>query len=160
MPLTNEQRAALTNETMGWVGTRYRGWSAVKGPKGGVDCGMLVKAVYQNCGFVQGDLKIDMTYSLDVARHMADSKYIDKIEEFMREIPQEEVLPGDVMLFKIGLAFAHAAIIVQWPLAVHALAHGGVKCTNGVSHPLLKKAVHKFYTLKEEYCHMITGKAG
>ena len=148
--LSNEQREAIVEEANSWVGTPYKGWSAVKGPHGGTDCGMIIKAVYQKLGLIpDGDLDIDMCYSLQVAQHLPDTTYLSHIETYMREIPESEVKAGDVVVFKLGHAFAHAGIIVMWPLFIHALSHGGVRYSNGTSHPKLRKATYKFYTLKE-----------
>lgn len=151
MGLTNEQREQIVAEAKTWIGTRYRGWSHVKGAKGGVDCGMLLKAVYQNVGLLPaGDLGIDMTYSLQVAQHMEDTKYIDKIMEFCREIPESEVQAGDIVVWKLGKAFAHGAIVVDWPLCIHCIAHGGCRFASGYTHPTLAGAVKKFYTWSKE----------
>jgi hypothetical protein len=54
-----------------------------------------------------------------------------------------------VVVYKLGLAFAHAGIVIEWPTILHAIAHGGVRMSSGVSHPRLRRAMHKFYTLKE-----------
>jgi cell wall-associated NlpC family hydrolase len=146
--MTNEQRGQVVAIAKTWIGTRYRGWSHVKGPKGGVDCGMLLKAVYQEAGLIPaGDLGINMSYSLQVAQHLDDTSYIDKILEFFHEIPQSEAKAGDLVVYKLGLAFAHGGIIVSWPRLIHAIAHGGVRATSGYTHPKLAGHVKKFYTL-------------
>jgi cell wall-associated NlpC family hydrolase len=148
--MTPEQREAVVTEAKSWVGTPYVGWSQVKGEHGGTDCGMLIKAVYQHCGLIPaGDLGIDMTYSLQIAQHLPDKTYLNTIESFMREIGEDEVQPGDVVVYKLGLAFAHAGIITNWPTIVHAISHGGVRMSSGISHPRLRKAAHKFYSLRE-----------
>jgi cell wall-associated NlpC family hydrolase len=148
--MTPNERKAVIEEAKTWVGTPYIGWSAVKGAKGGTDCGMLIKAVYQNCGLIPtGDLGIDMTYSLQIAQHLPDKTYLNIIESFMHEISEDEGQPGDVVVYKLGLAFAHAGIVVEWPTIIHAISHGGVRFSSGTSHPKLRKAVHKFYALTE-----------
>jgi cell wall-associated NlpC family hydrolase len=145
--LTTAQREQIVAEAMTWAGTRYCGWSHVKGPKGGVDCGMLLKAVYQAVGLLPaGDLGIDMGYSLQVAQHLDDTAYIDKIMEWFHEIPEHAALPGDLVVYKLGLAFAHGGIVIDWPLMLHAIAHGGVRRTSGYTHPKLAGHVKKFYT--------------
>jgi len=149
--LTSEQRAAIVAEAKSWIGTPYRGWSRVK--RHGVDCGQLLAGVYINTGHLPATLQLPVDYSLQVAQHLADTAYISKVEEYMREIPEHEAGPGDVVVYKLGLAFAHAAIIVDWPGSViHAMAHHGVTFAHGANHPRLRKTTHKFYTLREEYC--------
>ncbi len=145
--LTTEQREAIVTEARTWIGTRYRGWSAVKGAKGGVDCGMLLKQVYQNVGLLPaGNLGIDMRYSLQVAQHLDDTAYIDKIMEWFHEVPEHQVQPGDIVVYRLGKAFAHGGIVIAWPLMIHAIAHGGVRLTSGYTHPLLAGHVKKFFS--------------
>ena len=148
--MTDEKRLEIVNEAKSWVGTPYVGWSALKGSKGGTDCGQLIKAVYQKCGVVpQGDLGIDPCYSLQVAQHLADPTYLSIIETYMKEISVDEVKPGDVVAFKLGHAFAHAGIVIEYPTFIHAMGHGGVRFSNVSTHPKLRKASHRFYTIKD-----------
>ena len=149
--LTTEQREQITAEARTWISTRYRGWSEVKGPRGGTDCGMLLKAVFQKCQLIpQGNLGIDMTYSLQANQHTADTVYRMIVERFCREIPEDEALPGDIVMYQLAFGFSHAAIIVEWPcLIIHALARGGVMYSHGDTHPQLAGKPRKFYTLKD-----------
>lgn len=149
--LTTEQRAKITIEVLSWIGTPYRGWSRIK--RAGVDCGQLLAGVFINTGHLPADLELPKGYSLQVAQHKEDTAYIAKIEEYMREIQEHEVLPGDVVVYKLGLAFAHAGFVIEWPGAiVHAMAHHGVALAHGRNHPPLRRTTRKFYTLKDEYC--------
>lgn len=150
--LTEEQRAKIVKETMSWIGTPYRGWSRIKGPKGGTDCGQILAGVYSNSGFLPSTVldSLPKYYSLSVSQHKESTEYIDLVSTYMREIPEAEAGPGDVVIYKMGFAFAHAAIIVQWPnFVIHAFAHGGVRGATGNNHPRLKKCSRKFFTLKE-----------
>jgi cell wall-associated NlpC family hydrolase len=148
--MTDDQRKSVVTEALSWVGTPYRGWAEIKGPRGGTDCGMLIKAVYQKCNLVpQGDLGIDMSYSLQVAQHRPDKTYFDLVLRYNHEIPESEVKAGDIVLFKIGHAYAHGGFVTEWPLIVHAFAHGGVRMANANIHPKLYGITHKFFTLNE-----------
>lgn len=152
MPLTNEQRYMIVAETKSWIGTPYRGWSRLKGPRGGVDCGQILAGVYINTGFLPWCVDLPKYYSLSVAQHKESTEYIDLIRKYFREIPEAEVLPGDIVVYKLGLAFAHAALVVEWPaFVVHAFAHGGVRGASGDKHPRLMKTSRKFFTLREEW---------
>jgi cell wall-associated NlpC family hydrolase len=150
--MTTTEREAVVAEAKTWVNTRYVGWSEVKGRKGGTDCGMLLKAVFQHCDLIpQGNLGIDMSYSLQANQHEADTVYRTIIERFCREIPEDEVLPGDIVMYQLNLGFSHAGIVVSWPdTIIHCLAHGGVKYSHGNTHPQLAGKPRKFYTLKED----------
>jgi len=148
--MTDDQRQTVVAEAKSWIGTPYRGWAQIKGAKGGVDCGMLLKAVFQSCNLIpQGDLSIDMGYSLQVAQHKPDKTYFNLVESFTHEIPESDVKSGDVVLFKLGHAYAHGGIVTEWPVIVHALAHGGVRLANVDTHPKLKGVTRKIFTLND-----------
>jgi hypothetical protein len=121
----------------------------------GVDCGQLLAGVYIGAGFFKPDeMLLPEYYSLSVAQHKESTEYVEQIMRFMREIPESEVQPGDVVVYKLGLAFAHAAIVVEWPtFVIHAFAHGGVRGASGNKHPRLLKTSRKFFTLKDEFCY-------
>jgi cell wall-associated NlpC family hydrolase len=149
--MTDQERQAVVAEAKTWIGTPYRGWAQIKGSKGGVDCGMLLKAVFQACGLIpQGNLNIAMDYSLQVAQHKPDKTYFGIVERFTHEIPESEVKPGDVALFKLGHAYAHGGIVIEWPVIVHALAHGGVRLANADTHPKLHGVTRKIFTLNDD----------
>lgn len=151
MTLTLEQRAAIVTEAKTWLGTPYKGWSRLK--RHGVDCGQLLAGVYINTGHLPADLQLPKDYSLQVALHKEDTAYLDKVAEYMREIPEDEAKPGDTVVYKLGLAFAHAGIIVEWPgTVIHAMAHHGVTMAHGRNHPRLRRTQLKFFTLREDYC--------
>jgi cell wall-associated NlpC family hydrolase len=149
--LTDQQRARIVAEAKSWIGTPYKGWSRLK--RHGVDCGQLLAGVFINTGHLPADLELPKDYSLQVAQHKEDTAYVEKVEEFMREIPESEVGPGDVVVYKLGLAFAHAGFVVYWPdTIIHAMAHHGVTYAHGRNHPRLRKTTLKFFTLKDDFC--------
>ncbi len=153
MSLTAEQRATIIAEARSWLGTPYVGWSRVKGPKGGTDCGQFLAGVLINTKHLPADLDLPRYYSLQVAQHKESAEYINKIREYMREIPESEVQAGDNVVYKLGLAFAHAAIIELWPQhVIHAFGGHGVSGSHGTTNPRFKKKERVFFTLLDEYC--------
>jgi len=153
MPLTTEQRCRLIVEARSWIGTPYVGWSRAKGPRGGTDCGQLLAGVLINTHHLPQDLNLPRYYSLQVAQHKESEEYINFIRLYMREISESEVLPGDVVVYKLGLAFAHAAIIESWPEhVIHAFGGHGVTGGHGKTNPRFRKKSRLFFTLKDEYC--------
>ena len=146
--LTPEQRTAICSEARTWLGTPYRGWSCEKGA--GVDCGQLIYGVLRNCGHVPV-LTLPRDYSLQVSQHRASTEYIDLVAKYMREIPESEVQPGDVVVYKLGLAYAHGGIVVGWPdTVIHAIGgnNRGVQHTHGKNTPKFNKHPRKFFTVK------------
>ena len=137
---------------MTWIGTPYRGWSCLK--KCGVDCGQLLYGVYHACGLVP-ELELPKDYSLQVASHRASTEYVDLVMQFFDEITEAEVKPGDIVCYKMGLAYAHAAIVIKWPeLVIHAEARHGVSGTHGAHMRMVRKQDKRFFTLKERYCNV------
>ncbi len=156
MPLTNTQRERIVAEGKTWWNTPYRGWTCLKGV--GADCGQLLKGVFVGAGFKKvADVKIPLTYSLRAGTHNKSTEYLGLVEQCMREIPESEVKPGDVVVYRVGLSFAHAAIIVTWPeVVIHTLdglgchaSHGGA--TQFSQNHMLKDLDKKFYTLRDEF---------
>jgi hypothetical protein len=156
MSLNNEQRQNIVKVVESWYGTPYRGHSCLKGA--GVDCGQLLKGVFVEAGHLPADIPLPKNYSLQVSQHRHDTEYIETIGKYMREITETEVQPGDVVVYKLGLAFAHAAIIKVWPEhIIHALERDGVTAGHGGKTQFSKNykfsdLERKFYTLRDEFC--------
>jgi cell wall-associated NlpC family hydrolase len=149
MPLSNEQRVAIVEEAKSWIGTPYAGWSCVKGA--GVDCGQLLYGVFHACGHVPAR-ELPKDYSLQVAQHRASTEYIDIVDEYCRDIPESEVQPGDIVVYKLGKAFAHAGIIVSWPgYIIQAEARHGVSGAHGTKTPAFRRSERVFRTLRDEF---------
>ena len=149
MSLTTEQRKQIADEAMSWVNARtpYRGWSHRKGI--GVDCGQLLYAVFRALNLLP-EIDLPKDYRIDVAQHRASTDYVDLVAAYMQEIPESEAQTGDVVVYKIGLAYAHAGIIVRWPdKIIDAQLHGGVKVRHGMNQPKFSRASRKFFTLRD-----------
>lgn len=57
--------------------------------------------------------------------HRGDERYLAGLSEYMREIAGPPK-PGDVAMWKFGRCFSHAAIVIEWPVIVHAVIDIGV----------------------------------
>lgn len=117
---TNEarERAAVCAEARSWLGTPYHHMGRVKGRTGGVDCAQLVWAVFHACGLTPF-LPLDH-YPPDWHLNRGLERYLGIVMERAHEVTAPR--PGDVVLYRLGRAFAHGAIIVDpgWPTIVHA----------------------------------------
>jgi hypothetical protein len=150
--MTDAQRQQIVKIAESWLGTRYRGWSAVKGPKGGVDCCQLLLSVYQEAGLISADIKLPKSYPLAIGLHHPNTEYIDHVLKYFREIPEAEVKPGDIVVWKLvnSLAYCHGAICVSWPdHFVHAYGDR-VKACSARHRLLFAKSEHRFFTLLDE----------
>jgi cell wall-associated NlpC family hydrolase len=147
--LTTIQREAIVHEAKSWQGTPYIGHARIKGA--GTDCGQILYAVYRACGLLP-DVELPKDYSLQVAQHRASTEYVDFIARYFREIPESDVLPGDLVVYKLGHAYAHAAVVVSWPeYVIQAEMRHGVSGAHGTKHPAFKRAPRVFFTLKARY---------
>jgi len=101
-----------------WIGTPFHDHGEVRGA--GVDCAKLLKCVFVEAGIID-DFDVGY-YSPQFFLHSPEERYLNLVRRFAREIPAARVRHGDVALWKIGLCFAHGAIVVRpgWPEIVHA----------------------------------------
>lgn len=108
-------------EARSWLGTPYHSGARVRGA--GVDCAMFPLAVYSACGLIEA---ADVGhYPHDWHLHRDDERYLGWVERLgAREI--DAPAPGDFALFRVGRAFAHGAIVIDWPLGIHAVLNEGV----------------------------------
>ena len=156
--LNDAQRLAITKEALEWAAlkTPYRGWSCVKGA--GADCGQLLYGIYRACRLIP-ELPLPKDYSIDVAAHRASTEYMGIVDKYFRPVSESAVLPGDLVCYKLGLAMAHAAVIIRWPdFIIQAEAAHGVSGSHGINNPALRVrrylrgTIREFRTLRDEYC--------
>ena len=139
--LTIEQREAVVAEALTWIGTPYRGWSCVKGA--GVDCGQLLYGVFHNCNLIPEIPDLPKDYPLFIGLHRASTEYVDLVLKFFREIPESEVLPGDLVVWRL------TAIIKSWPdYYIHAYGDS-VKAGSARTRLRFLKSEKLFLTLKD-----------
>jgi hypothetical protein len=155
MPLTNGQREVIRVEAVSWAKahTPYRGHTCKKGV--GADCGQILYGVYHGLGLLP-EIVLPRDYSLEVASHRASTDYVDLVTQYMRPIQELEAQVGDVVAYKVDLAFAHAGIIVAIRSphdfdVVDAQLHGGVRVRHGYDQPKFKRASKRYFTLKDEF---------
>jgi len=114
------QRAAVVAEALSWIGTPYHARARIKGRKGGVDCALFLAEVYERAGVIER--VTPPHYPQDWHLHCAegDERFVETILSRAVEFPGPPQ-PGDVVSYKIGHAFAHAAIVTgPWPAIVHS----------------------------------------
>ncbi|WP_374513774.1 NlpC/P60 family protein [Niveibacterium sp.] len=112
-------REAIVSEARSWLGTPYHHAARIKGV--GVDCAMLVAEVLERAGLVP---HIDpQGYPADWMQHRNEERFLAEVQTYaLRELDlsTEQPAPGDVVLYRFGRCFAHGAIVVAWPLVIHA----------------------------------------
>jgi len=110
------QQQALA-EAHTWLGTPWHHEGDVKGA--GVDCAMLLVRVFVAVGAIP---PIDpRPYPMDHMLHSGQERFLAWLERFADPIADGQApRPGDVVLYRVGRCFSHAAIVTQWPNIIHA----------------------------------------
>lgn len=151
------QRKAVCIESFEWIGTPFHHAACVKG--GGVDCAH-VGATYEKILNIK--LPFPKFYSAQWHLHEVETEDGPKIIEIYLdglasggfiEIQKSEVLPGDVVLSKIGRTFCHGGIIVGWPFVIQAestpVGAGKVVKANATANWFLSGRMLKFFSYKD-----------
>lgn len=118
----NKTTESIVAEAMLWLATPYHHQARVKGV--GVDCGMLLCEVFEQCGLVP---HIDpRPYPADWHLHQPEQKYLAWVLDYCDQVetPQD----GDIALFYFGKCISHAGIIVDVEnmMMIHAYMKSGV----------------------------------
>ena len=110
-----EQRAAVVNEAMEWLGTPYFHGGRIKGVA--ADCTFIAK-VYEKAGIVPR-VEIE-AYSPQAHLHRTSGIYLKTIKDCGGK-ETTDPKPGDIVMYWFGRDFSHGGIIVNpgWPTIVH-----------------------------------------
>lgn len=103
-----------------WLNTPYHHNARVLGA--GVDCAQLLCAVYERAGLIP---HIEPRYPHDWHLHNDGERMLAHVLEYAAEIPLSDIEPGDILLFKFGRAFSHAAIVTGANQMIHAVKRAG-----------------------------------
>ena len=140
--MTDEARAAVIAAAREWLGTPFHHAAQVKGV--GVDCVKFLAACYESAG-VTGRVEIEQ-YGPQIMLHSRRETVIPYLLRCGREIAEGEAQAGDVVLYRIGNSYSHAAIVVDCPRCIihaHALS-GKVVETDGHAADLSGKPTRFF----------------
>lgn len=122
---SRERIVAVARE---WIGTPFLAGECRKGR--GCDCGSLLAGVFAEAGLIE-------PLELGKYDHLApcmkgDAFYLARIASVAEEVHETRAQPGDIVIYRLGRAYSHAALIVDWPLSViHADARRGVIAAAG-----------------------------
>jgi cell wall-associated NlpC family hydrolase len=117
---TEERIDALEAEAATWVGTPFAANSSAKGL--GVSCHTLAGALYAAVGW--GDILIPdvaISHARFGENSLADL-FFDSMAERFTQLPHDsEILPGDVLGFRIGRIVHHLGTALRNGRFIHAL---------------------------------------
>ena len=145
----NEMRARrrVVAEARSWLGTPYHHNQRVKGA--GVDCANLPAAVYAAAGVIPEIAAED--YSPQWHLHRDQERYLGRVLDHAVEFAGPPG-PGDFVLWKVGRCYAHGAIVIEWPVIIHAAAGAkavilGDALRDPFDRKLLKDREPRYFTL-------------
>lgn len=125
-PQEARERLAVVNAARRWIGTPYHHRASVLGA--GVDCAQLLRCAYLEAGLIT-DFEQPL-YNCDWHLHRNEEKYLAVVESYapaidddirsLNERPDLVVAPGDILMWRVGRTFSHAAIVSDWPFIIHS----------------------------------------
>lgn len=122
----NPQREKVVEIAMQWLRTPYRHAAKVKGH--GADCLTLIAGVFEEADLIE---KTAIPYySSEWHLHKSQELYLQGILRYAKEIPESEVDRGDIVLWKFGHCYSHGAIIIDYPIIIHAAMNANVTLDN------------------------------
>lgn len=131
--MTEEEfRNAIVQEALTWRGTPYRNSGTMKGV--GCNCAQLLFGVAINSGAIPKDSPKPSYYSPQFSLNSKEERLLAVIDSYgAKEISEEQVKPGDIVVYKNGLSHGHAAIILSWPeRIIHVLGPTGCQEAHGL----------------------------
>lgn len=136
-------RQQIVAAARSWIGTPYISNAMIKGPRGGVDCAMILVAVYQEVGLVPKSFD-PRPYPAQWHLHRNEERYMRHVLTFMKEVaapPERVPKAGDIVMFLLGRVFAHAGIVTAWPNIIHAMGGSCVVPADVSLHTTGKRAL-------------------
>ena len=145
--MTPAQRKKVVAAALAWENTPYHHQANIQGV--GVDCVMLLVEVYKSCRLIPADFD-PRPYARNWHLHRSDEMYLAGLERFGAPLRgRQRPLPGDIAMFQFGRCASHAALVLQWPLVLHAYADvGSVVQTDISKSTALTKRLRGFYRIK------------
>ena len=108
-----------------WLGTPWAANSASRGPRGGVSCHNLPRAILIEVGHLRADFP-EVTGDPNATRHSTDSvivPFLDSRKEFFRVPLGEKMRAGDLLGIRIYKTVDHLGLYVGSQTFVHVLMH-------------------------------------
>lgn len=151
---TASRIAALEAAATSWLGTPFAGNSAVKGPQGGVCCHRLVHCVLAESGWTA----IDQVPSAPSALAWRTNEGVmldwlrgrpDLLQEFLPG--GTEAVPGDVVVYQIGMCAHHMGVVLPQELLLHAWRRGGAQLSQYRDRQLASRAIALFRPMEVQH---------
>lgn len=141
------ERCRFVEVANSFIGTPYHDKEDKKGL--GVDCAGFPKAA-----LVEAELfDVIETPFYDPQRWMRrgyeDKTFLNVVLGIYDEIEEKEILPGDLVLYKIASSWTHGGVVMKWPdYILHAVKGKGVIGSHGTSEGFWKGKSRRYFRLK------------
>lgn len=133
-------RERVIAEARTWLSTAYHHQARIKGV--GVDCATLLCEVYEAAGVIP---YVDPTpYPADWHLHRDGERYLGWLEKYATLT--DDPKPGDVVVWRFGRCFSHAAILCDNDTIIHSYIDQGVRLESRHASIFTGRPV-KYYTL-------------
>ena len=143
--MDSSARERLLTEALSWQGTPWHHRGRVKGV--GVDCLHFVAAVYERAGLAP---HVDPgPYPRDWHMHRDEERILQGVGQYAEEVDAQVDTPepGDIAVFRFGRCYSHAAIVLDWPLVIHAYVGQGVRQADASTGALAGRPI-KFFRIR------------
>lgn len=141
-------RADVVRIAQEWLRTPFLPRACAKGR--GCDCGSFLAGVYAEAGVLPALALGRYDYAGPALR--GDDVYLRTALAHADAIPEAAIQPGDFVLYRMGRAFAHGALVVRWPhFVLHAVRGAGVIGADGVG-GMLRGRERQAFALKGTPC--------
>lgn len=136
-------RQQVIEEARSWLRTPYHHQASVKGA--GVDCAMLLIAVYHACGLIP---HIDpRPYPHDWMMHRDEEKFLSWLQQYGDEVQKPE--PADVIVWQFGRTYSHGAILVDSDgTIVHSYLQAGMVTLGNLQDSELAMRKAKYFKVR------------
>lgn len=121
-------RDDVVREALRWEGTPYHSHARLLGL--GVDCCNLPAAVYESCGLIP---HVAPRYSKQWYLHHDRELFLEYVRPHAAEVERDAAGPGDMAIWRFGRTFSHAAILIEPPVVLHAVALAGAVIRSDMS---------------------------
>ena len=115
-------RQEIVDEVRSWAGTKWQHQASLKGVA--TDCVGLIRGVFGKLSGRKYPTRVDYPSTWHLFK--AEEKLYNEVSKYANEIPAENMLPGDLLLFGFGKGPAHHCGILATPETfVHSWADVG-----------------------------------
>lgn len=122
------ERQAYVAAAREWLGTPFHDNAALRGV--GVDCAQLVRSAAVESGL----RRVEPTgaYSHQWMLHRDDDRLVAFVLRYTGEIGPDAARAGDLVIYRVGRAYAHLAIITGPGRIIHAHKGSGAVIESGM----------------------------